>query len=135
MRIILDADIYTSCHKMHEELELQWLDERRIYHAADQMFKSTHDLAPPRMQQMFTCLDEVNLRPTRAGTRGDLVEEGVKPKVCRGNFKHRGRAIWNFVDPEDRVLISLKEYKTSVRKKDTFPHDSIMNGGIYALFA
>ena len=81
MRMILDADIYTSCHKMHKELGLMWLDERRIYHTADQMYRCMNDLAPPRMQRMFTRLDAVSERATRASTRGDLVEESVKPKV------------------------------------------------------
>ena len=111
-----------------------WLDERRVYHAADQMFRCNHGMAPPRMQQMFTRLDEVSARQTRATTRGDLVVECVKPKVCRGNFKHRGRAIWNVVETEDRERDSFKAYKSSIRKKNMFTHTRMMNGGIYALF-
>ena len=78
--------------------------------------------------QELYATSEIQDRPSRAGTRGDVYVPDVTLKVARGNIGYRGCHVYNYVPGHIRNVGTVKCFKRNVRKNKVFRHDDLSHG-------
>ena len=114
-RIVLGADIETPIVRLHSELELPPLKQRRQIHMAmkchDNIFNDEAGL-----HKMFITIDEHRAWPTRSENQNLMTVANIRMVNGRKAFSYRGPYFWNTLDNEVRKIEAKNSYKTHITK-------------------
>ena len=124
IKTILQAEKQTSTALIHELTNIPYLVDKRDIDTAAEMFKVNKGLAPPKINEMFTKIENVSGANTRQSTRGDFVIPAVRLETGKRNFRYRGPKTWSLVPVEIRSCSNTKSFKKNLRRAWTgqFPN-------------
>ncbi len=94
--MVLRAGKYESASEMHNELNLDFLVERRTFHISSFMFKIDKGLVKsPAIAQLFEPISNVHGVNTRAAGRCDLLVPVTRTLFGLTSLVCYGSKIWN----------------------------------------
>ena len=113
-RIILGADINTSIDRMHSELGLLTLKQRRYLHQAMDCFNNIN-IAESGLHDMYETIDN-RARVTRNTGTKCMKVPNIRTTVGRKAYCYTGPSFWNSVEPEAQGIECKNAFKKHISK-------------------
>ncbi len=113
---ILKAPRLTPTAKIHEDLNILTLQQRRLMHGATQMYKVHTGTCPSTTLNLFVRRKDISAQTTRACTIGDFNIPRVKLQCTKRCFMYRGPIIWDSLPRHLKTLPDQDQFKTLIRK-------------------
>ena len=115
LRTVLNCDPRTPIDELHKRAGIKTLKERRRDHVCQYVYRGIHGLSTPRMNEMFSPLESVHNRNTRAVVRGDLAVPAYNLSISRRCFAYRGAVYYNMLDNNVRDAPTLNQLKEALK--------------------
>ena len=120
LRAVLRADNRSPTERLHESLNIEWLDVARQKTTCLEAFKIVHGLGPSNLNSIVKQVNPV--RSTRSGDTLMLECPRTHTKLGDMNFKIRAYHYWKGLPPELRRIEQLDTFKCDIKKYEGITH-------------
>ncbi len=116
LRNILNVPRRTHTNYTHIQLHQDMLHTRRSKHTATFMYQVYKGEAPPMFELMFSKLENVRERITRANSSMQFYTPRVNLEMSKRNLRYKGVKIWELVPDDVKLAPSKHAFKRAVDK-------------------
>ena len=113
---ILKAPKLTPTVKIHNDLNMLTLEQRRFMHGATQMYKIHTGTCPPKTLEKFIRRTDISTHRTRASAIGDFHIPRIKLQRTKRCFTYKGPVIWDSLPRYLKILPTQDQFKTHIRQ-------------------
>ena len=105
---------------MHREANLIYRSDRRHQHTMLQTYKCLHGLAPERVSNQITIVNNAHTMSSRSKSNGELAHPHCKLETAKRAFRYRAPSLWSMIDEEIKAKPSVASFKHALAKSDMF---------------
>ena len=110
----MQVDCCFSATKMHETLNIEWLDITRKRHTCAEVYKLVNEKGPPNLVELFKPVQPT--RALRSNRQVKLNRPKTKTKFADRDFVIRGMSYWDKIPWEVQTAPSLDSFKQNLKK-------------------
>ena len=115
-RIILKCGNREHITNIHEELKLEYLNNRRDKHLAIECHKNIHGKVYNPLKKIFKLKANTNNRRTRRGCQFDVEIPRVNSNIGRKAISFTGPQTWNRLKRELKEISNFNSFKSKLKK-------------------
>ncbi len=115
LRICLKRECMSNVQELHKDANICLLSDRRLSHSNNLVYLGVKGKSTKGINSMFSMVQDVQDRTTRAGTNKLLVVPKCNLKKCEGNLRCRGPRNFNLLPLTIRQSPSVNSFKRAIR--------------------
>ena len=120
----MKADKYESTQRMHAQLKLPRLDDRRNYHLSVLSHKNIHTEGKTGLSIYFKKVNPEQRRNTRHANEMNMVVPRINSVNGRKVIEYRGPSTWNRMEANLKLINKLTSFKSGLLKRITPEFDN-----------
>ena len=121
LRAVKNVPPYFPTQRLHEQLEINWLDCERKERCCIEAFKSLNNMTSVNVNKLLT--SQLNVKETRSSSTVIIKAHQNKTKFGDRNFPNRCEQYWKCLPVDMKSVDKLSAFKTQLKRGNYFEHE------------